>query len=210
MLTLFKKMLPDTAAEDAPSTMIRLRMSLEERKAYRREMLYQSIRENLLALEALSSMYKFKVMNVDERHHRFVVMIAVTGAFKARRAGKDVDFPEIEALIKLRTFERYGVVLDGMYWRVDPDCATYTRVRRAGDMAGTTVKPQTPNQMRTGRRLARQPYEPVTEREREQFANALRQGQRPPPIRVGVREYLSDLAPLEARAEVGGTQYDSL
>lgn len=97
-----------------------------------------------------------------------------------------------------------------MYWRVDHDCASYTRIQRAGDAPGSTVKPQSPRQMRTGLRLARQPYEPVTEREREQFVQALRQGQKPPPLRVGAQAYVSDLAPLEARAEVGGTQYGQL
>jgi hypothetical protein len=88
MLTLLKQLLPQIQREDAVSTVSPPRMSLDERKAYRREMLYQSIRENLLALEALSSMYKFKVVSVDERHHRFIVLIAVTGMFKARRGGK--------------------------------------------------------------------------------------------------------------------------
>ena len=54
------------------------------------------------------------------------------------------------------------------------------------------------------------PYEPVTEREREQFAQAIRQGRQPPPLRVGDKEYVSDLAPLEATADLGGTQYGQL
>ena len=35
------------------------RMDLEERKAFRQEMLYQSIRESFLAMEVIGSMYKF-------------------------------------------------------------------------------------------------------------------------------------------------------
>jgi len=210
MLTLLKQFFPGALRSEAVDTASPPRMSLDERKAYRREMLYQSIRESMLGLEALSSMYKFKVVSVDERHHRFIVMIAVTDMFRARRAGQDIGFTEIEAFIKQRTFERYGVVLDGMYWRVDPDCASYTRARRAGDTAQTAIKPQSPRQMRTGQRLARQPYEPVTEQEREQFVHALRQGQRPAPLRVGAQVYESDLAPLDATAEVGGTQYGQL
>jgi hypothetical protein len=210
MLTLFKNMISGTPPEDNTPTAARLRMSLEERKAYRREMLYQSIRESLLGLEALASMYKFKVMSMDERHHRFIVMIEVTQMFQARQGGKPIGFQEIETIVKQRTFERYGVVVQGMFWRVDENQASYTRARRAGDQPQTPIRPQTPIQRQVVQRYARQPYQPVTEREREQFAQAIRQGQRPPPIRVGTQEYVSDLAPLETTTEVGGTQYGQL
>jgi len=207
MLTRLKNMFSGTPPEETTPTAARLRMSLDERKAFRRETLYQSIRECLLRLEALASMYRFKVMSVDERHHRFIVMIEVTQMFQARQGGKPLGFQEIEAIVKQRTFERYGVVVHGMFWRVDEDLASYTRGRRAGDHPHTSIRPQTPIQRQVVQRHARQPYQPVTEREREQFAQAIRQGQRPPPLRVGTQEYLSDLAPLEATAEAGGTEY---
>lgn len=210
MLTLFKKLMPGTPEEESTPTAARLRMSLPERKAYRREMLYQSIRECLLGLEALSSMYKFRVVNVDERHHRFIAMIEVTGQFQARKAGVGIGFPQIEAIIRRHAFERYGVVLERMFWRVDESTASYTRARRADDTPQTRIKPQTPMLRQATRRYARHPYAPVTEKEREQFTNALRQGQRPPPIRVGTQEYASDIAPLESTTEVGGTQYGQL
>ncbi len=210
MLTIFKNLISAAPPEEATPTAARLRMSLEERKAYRREMLYQSIRESLLGLEALASMYKFKVMSMDERHHRFIVMIEVTQMFQARQGGKPIGFQEIETIVKQRTFERYGVVVQGMFWRVDENQASYTRTRRAGDQPQTPIRPQTPIQRQVVQRYARQPYQPVTEGEREQFAQAIRQGQRPPPIRVGIQEYVSDLAPLETTTEVGGTEYGQL
>lgn len=210
MLNRFKNLLMGDPPEEPSPTAARLRMSLEERKAYRREMLYQSVRECLLKLEALASMYKFKVMSMDERHHRFIVMIEVTHMFQARRGGKPIGFQEIEAIVKQRTFERCGVVVQGMFWRVDEHQASYSRERRAGDTPGSPLRPQTPIQRQVVQRYARAPYEPVTEHEREQFVQAIRQGKQPPPLRVGGKEYVSDLAPLEASAELGGTQYGQL
>ncbi|MFN4352736.1 MAG: hypothetical protein ACK4F6_18205 [Hylemonella sp.] len=210
MLTLFKNLISGPAPEEATPTAARLRMSLEERKAYRREILYQSVRESLLRLEALASMYKFKVMSMDERHHRFVVLIEVTHMFQARRGGKPIGFEEIEAIVKQRTFERCGVVVQGMFWRVDEHQASFSRERRAGDAPDTPLRPQTPIQRQVVQRYARAPYPQVSEREREQFAQAIHQGKQPPPMRVGGKEYASDLAPLEATAEVGGTQYGQL
>ncbi len=210
MMNLFAKLLSGSPDEDDTPSAARLRMSLEERKAYRREMLYQSIRECLLRLEALASMYRFRVMNLDERHHRFIAMMEVTPMFEARQGERVLSHTEIEGLIKTYTWERYGVVLQGMFWRVDESNASFTRNRRASDPPGASVKPQTPIQRQLAPRYARQPYEPVSERERQQFAQALRAGQKPPPLRVGTRDYQSDLAPLGTETEVGGTQYGQL
>jgi hypothetical protein len=207
MLNRFKNLLSGAPPEEPTPTAARLRMGLEERKAYRREMLYQSIRESLLGLEALASMYKFKVMSVDERHHRFIVLIEVTQMFQARRGGKAIGFQEIESIIKQRTFERYGVVVQGMFWRVDEHQASYTRARRSGDAPQASIRPQTPVQRQLVQRYARAPYGQVSEREREQFAQAVRQGQPPPPIHVAGQAYVSDLAPLETPVETDGTQY---
>lgn len=210
MLTLLKNLIPGPLRHDAGPTAAPPRMNLEERKAYRREMLYQSVRECMLRLEALASMYKFKVMSVDERHHRFIVMIEVTGAFEAQLGGTRLSHPQIEAYIRKRSYERHGVVIEGMYWRVDASQPTFTRARRAGDVPGTPLKPPSARQRQADPRLARQGYEPVSEHERRQFVQALQQGLQPPPLRVGNQEYASDLMPLETRGEVGGTQYGQL
>ena len=200
MLTLFKNLIYGTPPEETTPTAAPPRMDLEERKAYRREMLYQSIREGLLGLEALASMYKFKVMSTDERHHRFIVLMEVTHMFQARQRGQPIGFQEIEAYLRRRTFERYGVVVQGMFWRVDENNASYTRGRRAGDDPQTPIRPQSPMQRQRGQRFARPPYEPVTEHERKQFAQAIRQGQ-PPAMRVGKLAYVSDHAPVEWSGE---------
>jgi hypothetical protein len=207
MLTCFKNLLSGAPSEEAIPTATRPQMSLEERQAYRREMIYQSVRECLLGLGALASMYRFQAMSVDERHHHFIVMIEVTHMFQARLGAKQLGFQEIEALIRQRTFERHGVVLQGMYWRVDENQASFPRARRSGDAPDTPIRPQTPIQRLLMRRYARQPYATASASEREQFSQAIRQGRRPPPIRAGDQAYVSDQAPLNTTVEVGETHY---
>lgn len=68
------------------------RMDIEERKAFRQEMLYQSIRKSFLAMEVIGSMYKFKVMPVDMRHHRFIAMIDVAKSFVTGKDAKTKSF----------------------------------------------------------------------------------------------------------------------
>jgi len=108
-------------------------MDLAERKAFRRELLYQAIRESLLSLEVVASMYKFKVMNLDDRHHRFIAMIDVTKAFQTQKSGKPRSFYDIEEFIKKNTFDRYGLVLEGIYWRVSASESPFERKTREAD-----------------------------------------------------------------------------
>jgi len=133
MFSIFKKASSD--GRHGPDTNVspQFRMSLDERKAYRREMLYQSIREAMLGWEALPSVYKFKVMNVDERQHCFIVMIEVTPKFEAKKSGMAIGFSQIEETIRTHAFERHGVVLDGIFWRVNEAQSSFSRAKRTSD-----------------------------------------------------------------------------
>lgn len=183
------------------------RMSLAERMAYRREMLYQSIRESLLQLQVISSMYKFKVMNVDARQHRFVAMIEVTSGFEAKRDGVGLGFNQIEEFIRKRTLERYGVSLDAIFWRVNEIESTFVRSYRAGDSPeaaragmGKTRQREVVGDVSAARqRLARAQIAPVPPDEGQLGA-----------ISVQHLDYESEHAPLEAPERTGGTQYGQL
>lgn len=185
----------------------RERMSLEERMAYRREMLYQSIRESLLQLQVISSMYKFKIMNLDERHHRFIAMIEVTNGFKAKRDGIGLGFSQIEEFIRKRTLERYGVSLDAIFWRVNEIESSFVRGSRAGDRqeaartgSGTTRQREVLGDVSAAReRLARAQVAPVGQGSGDLGA-----------ISVQHLDYESEHAPLEASDRTGGTQYGQL
>jgi len=190
------------------------RMTLAERMAYRREMLYQSIRESLLQLQVIASMYRFRVMNLDERQHRFIAMIEVTNNFQAQLGGLSVGFNEIEEHIRKRTFERYGVSLDGIFWRVNEHHDSFVRSRRASDRPNAdpaTRQREVPGDVSAARqRLSRAQVEPVTAEEAEAFERAIREGSQLGAISVKHLDYESELAPLQAAEQTGGTQYGQL
>ena len=190
------------------------RMNLEERKQVRREMVYQSVRDNLLLLEIISGMYKFKAVGLDERQHRFMVVIDVATGFVAKRGGKVMRFNEVEKFLSERTFAQYGVRIDSIYWRFHPDVNSFGRGYRASDAAprprpAATAAPAPaaarPSPLRPSSR-----HEPVSEDEMRAFEQAIARGVKPPPLHLGDLEYQSDLAPLESPPVACGTQYGSL
>lgn len=88
-----------TSAADFGDTHAK-RMDLEERKAYRREMLSQSICETFLSMEVISSMYKLELVPVDRRHHRFAGVIDVTKGFPMDDGAQSKSFAATEALMR--------------------------------------------------------------------------------------------------------------
>jgi hypothetical protein len=180
-------------------------MDLAERQAFRRELLYQAIREGMMSLEVSSSRYKFKIMNLDKRHHHFIVMIDVTKSFQPRQYGKLLSFYDIEAFIKNHTFDRFGLRLEGIYWRVSDSESPFHRDIREGDSPETAAAildstrqreeaGETPSERQ---RLARHPDKLISEVEKKAFLEAIRKGVKAPVIHVGDREYHSDLAPFD-------------
>lgn len=197
MLKLLTKLLPGTPDEDGPHTASGQRMSLEERKAYRREMLYQSIREKLLQLGALPSMYRFQVRAMDERCHRFHVAIEVSSAFEIQLHDRPLDFLQIESLLRRHSHTGYGLVVESVDWQVNASCASFTRARRAQDTPGEVIKPHTPLHKQLHPIYARKNFAPVPARDGRRFIEALRQRQAPPPVQVGSMIYASDFIPLD-------------
>lgn len=196
-------------------------MDLEERKAFRQEMLYQSIRETFLSMEVIGSMYKFKVMPVDERHHRFIAMIDVAKSFVCGKEARTKSFASIEKLMRVNTYKRFGVLIVGTYWRVSESENQFEPVVRANDPSTNgkfhpteharkapntqSVTPAQPEQP-----LARHAYQPVSDDEAKAFMDAIKNGLTPPVVRIGDMEYQSDLAPLDSGIMIGGTQYGKL
>ena len=199
------------------------RMDLEERKAFRQEMLYQSIRESFLAMEVIGSMYKFKVMPVDMRHHRFIAMIDVAKSFVTGKDAKTKSFAALEKLMRSNAYKRFGVLIEGIYWRVSETESQFDRLSRTADGAESVVE-GTPaavplrhrianainDQSQGEQPLARHAYQPVSDDEARAFMEALQNGLTPPVVRVGEWEYQSDLAPLDSGIMIGGTQYGKL
>lgn len=193
------------------------RMTLEERMAFRREMLYQSIRDTFLAMEVIASMYKFKVMPVDERHHRFIVMIDVAKSFVTNRPNKTKSFAAFEQMMRVDAYKRFGILINATYWRVsetESQFEFHARVTDHGDSAAVTSRSQESAIKPAGQSrvaaIGGSNYEPISEEETRAFMQALKGGYAPPPMMVGDKEYQSDLAPLDGGIMIGGTQYGSL
>lgn len=218
MFSFFRTKKVKDSPTSVPDSTPPSRMDLKERKAFRREMLYQAIRESLLSLEVVSSMYKFKVMNVDDRHHRFIVMIDVTQSFQPHKSSRSRSFFDIEEFIKQNTFDRFGLVLEGIYWRVSSSKSPFERKAREEDSPETASANLAANRQRevvgdvrnASQRLARHQYQPVSEEERKAFSAAIRKGAGLPVLHVGDQEYQSERAPLDGGIMIGGTQYGKL
>jgi hypothetical protein len=221
MLTLFRPKNPAAAATAVASQELAKRMDLDERKAYRREMLYQSIRETFLSMEVIASMYKFKVMPVDERHHRFIAMIDVAKSFVTGRDARTKSFSAIEKLMRSNTYKRFGILIEGTYWRVSDSETQFEQYARAADAdrqhggvdptMARNAAAQHPAPRQPGEApLARHSHQPVSDDEAKAFMDALQKGLAPPVMRVGEMEYQSDLAPLDSGIMIGGTQYGKL
>ena len=185
------------------------RMTLDERKQVRREMVYQSVRENLVLLEIISGMYKFKAVGLDERQHRFMVVIDVATGFVAKRGGTVMRLNDVEKFLAERTFAQYGVRIDAIYWRFHPGISNFVRGARPGDSSKAVPKPApAPVPPAAIKPVSR--HEPVSAQEMKAFEQAIARGIKPPPLHLGELEYHSDLAPLDDVPAAGGTQYGSL
>jgi hypothetical protein len=217
MFAFIKKKAPPAKLEMDPVATAR-RMDLEERKAFRKEMLYQSIRDTFLSMEVIGSMYKFKVMPVDERHHRFIAMIDVAKSFVTNKENRTRSFAAIEQQMRINTYKRFGILVDGTYWRVSETESQFEmHAPRSGETQGEarvgSRNSSPPDQTAPQSRMASiggSDYQPISEEETQAFMAALRNGYTPPPLQVGDMEYQSDLAPLDGGIMIGGTQYGRL
>jgi hypothetical protein len=222
MFSLFRTKKRATADTQAALEAHAKRMDLEERKAFRQEMLYQSIRESFLTMEVIGSMYKFKVMPVDMRHHRFIAMIDVAKSFVTGKEAKTKSFASLEKLMRSNAYKRFGVLIEGIYWRVSETESQFDRHSRTADgpaTDGAAIAAQVRQQAAAqppahgngeSTSLSRHAYQPVSDDEAKAFMEALQNGLTPPVVRVGEWEYQSDLAPLDSGIMIGGTQYGKL
>jgi hypothetical protein len=215
MFSFFKLFKGKPAAPAVTPQVDGRRMTLDERKAFRQEMLYQSIRASFLSMEVVANMYKFKVMPVDERHHRFIAMIDVAKSFVTCKDSRTKSFAMLEQTMRVNAYKRFGILIDGVYWRVSETEEQFERYSRFGDKPGVVHSPKAQPVASTRPAvdrapLARQAYQPVSEDETQAFMAALNSGKTLPVVRVGEQEYQSDLMPLDGGIMIGGTQYGKL
>jgi hypothetical protein len=162
-----------------------VKMNLEERMAFRREMLYEAIKVTMQASGVLSASYKFRVVRNDKRGHQYSVMIDLSTDFMNNPEGQPARLLAVGANITRNAMARYGIVVAGVYWRVNEELRGYDRMPDDPAAPGP-ASPQTPP-------TPREKYERATADELAAFEAAWQKGQ---DLQVGDRIYSSDLAPL--------------
>ncbi|MEO6017889.1 MAG: hypothetical protein ABIP46_11585 [Polaromonas sp.] len=172
-----------------------VKMNLEERMAFRRELLFDAVRATLHSRYIASNSYRFKVMRTDKRGHCFVVMLDMAPAFMASPQGQHAQLAEIAATLTQNALAKYGLILGGVYWRVDETLNTVVAqwARPPGLDAPVTPAPP-PATPTTGKPPSNvENYERVTADELAAFEAAWQKNSE---IQIGNRTYSSDLAPL--------------
>ena len=185
MFSLFRK--TESVTETVMSGDPRARrMNLPERMAFRRELADQVVRECLEALAVTALQYRHRLMPLDARQHRYIVILDVAPGFAPQQAGQAWVESEVEALMRRHAYERYGLSFEGIYWRSGPQEAS--PFERRGHLRPVPT---------TG---DARPWQLVSGEEKQALMEAIREGSELPVLHVGELEYQTDLAPLETPA----------
>ena len=162
-------------------------MNLEERMAFRRELLYETIRVSLNNRSIATNAYRFKIMRTDKRGHCFVVMIDMSPTVMAGPVGQHASLTETAAVLVKNAATKYGLQVDGVYWRsddsLDASIANWARPAAAVPALSTELE----RQRNTEKFVA------VSAEEMAAFEAVW---QKDNAIQIGARTYSSDLAPL--------------
>ena len=183
--------LDDSSSRSRGPETMPVKMNLEERMAFRRELLFETIRVTLNTRFVASNTYRFKVMRTDKRGHCFVVMLDMSPTFMESPGGKHAELAVTAALLTQNAVTKYGLVVGGVYWRVDEtlDVSVANWARPS-----VPLPLEQPGATAEERRLANiEKYEQVSAEEMEEFEAAW---QKDRAIQIGDRTYSSDLAPL--------------
>jgi hypothetical protein len=168
-----------------------VRLNLEERMAFRRELLYETIRASLNSSFIAANTYRFKVMRTDKRGHCFVVMLDMSPTFMASPAGQHASLRDTAAVLVKNAEIKYGLHVGGVYWRSDE-----TLDVSVANWARPAVSMQPAPSTQSQRQSNIETFEAITAEEMAEFEAAW---QKVSTIQIGERSYLTDLAPLDGR-----------
>ena len=171
-----------------------VKMSLDERMAFRREMLFDSVKSTLESRGIASGNYKFKVVRADKRGHSFVVMVDLSLEFMDSESGRQRSLMALGDAIRKDALTRYGIGVPSVYWRVNEEIRGFDP---------QLVQPPPPSSLSAEDRRSSnvRRYERATAEELAAFESAW---QKSSEMAIGDRTYSSDLAPLG-----GGDSVDS-
>ena len=177
---------PATGPETGP-----VKMNLDERMAFRREMLFEAIKVTMQAHDILAASYKFRVVRNDRRGHQYFVMVDLSTDFLDPREGGPARLAEVGAAIAKNAAARYNLLVSGVYWQVNEQIQGFSASRpgplRSQDTSGASA---------SARRRER-----ATAEELAAFEAAWEKGRA---LQIGDRVYDSDIAPLESGSSKGG------
>ena len=126
--------------------------------------LYTVIRESMMRAGVLSSAYKFKVLALDRKGERFLVMVDIS-----RETGGDGSrLSEIEALIAQTAKSQHGLLVASVYWR------THEHVAVGAPQRAAPTKPQVRPSIRP--QVAAKAPDTISEDEVAAFKRALAGG----------------------------------
>jgi hypothetical protein len=174
-----------------PETMP-VKMNLEERMEFRRELLFEVIRSTLDDRRIASNSYRFKVMRTDKRGHCYVIMMDMSPAFMASAQAQHKQLAETAALLTQNARTRYGLVVTGMYWRIDEtlDVTVAAWARPPGTPA-PFAEPAADSAYATLSNIEK--YKHATA---DQLSAFEAKWQKNSDVQLGDRTYSTDLAPL--------------
>lgn len=165
-----------------------VKMSLDERMAFRREMIFDSVKTTMESHGVLSGSYKFKIVRADKRGHSFVVMVDLSTDFLDSAQGQQRPLMALGAAIGKNALARYGLAVPTVYWRVNEELKGFDPQRAApAPEARGKVSPEAQRSSNVRR------YERATAQELAAFESAWHKGSE---LTIGERTYASDLAPL--------------
>lgn len=166
-----------------------VKMNLDERMAFRREMLFDSVKATMESRGILSASYRFKVVRADKRAHSFVMMVDLSTDFMENEQGQQKSLAALGALIRKNALARYGLGVPAVYWRVNEELRSLDPQRAEAIATSDNISAEA---MRASN-LRR--YERATAQELAAFEAAWQDSGE---MTIGDRTYSSDLAPLTA------------
>jgi hypothetical protein len=175
-----------TGPETAP-----VRMNLDERMEFRREMLFEAIKVTMQSHGILSASYKFRVVRSDKRGHQYLVMMDLSTDFLHNREGRPEQLSALGSAIAKNAAVRYDLLVLGVYWKVNEHIRGFEASRPSAvrsEEAPPASAPARPVPMRRER---------ATAEELAAFEEAWEKGRA---LQIGDRVYDSDLMPLEGES----------
>ena len=185
----------------------------------RRELLYAVVRESMIRIGVLSSKYKFKVLSLDPRGSKYLIMMDLAKQHVAE-AGR---LAEIEGLIAQSAKARHDILVTAVYWRVNEHVTSGLTHRPKLDSAPAPLSAPAPALVTQNTALPKPRYEPLLPNEVEAFKQALSSAPKPQKLSSPgeiVRSGRRNPAPMpsfadtefldEARMPLSGTQYGDL